>query len=126
MGTYLKFKSPQILQALVDDHFVNTPDEELTITGLALALDTTRLTLLEYAGSVKGREKDDKRFAYIIKQAKTRVEDSYERALRKNGKAGEIFGLKNLGWSDQQKIDITSKGNELGFIALPEIDNEDE
>ena len=95
-GRPLKFKSPEEMQEKIDAYFKTTPDEEVTITGLALALDTDRQTLINY-------EKRDE-FFDTIKKAKTIVENSYERALRKNGRTGEIFALKNFGWQDKQEI----------------------
>ena len=67
-----------------------------TITGLAIALNMDRDSVLNYA--------KDKDFFGTIKRHKLRVENDYEIALRKNGKAGEIFGLKNFGWKDKSEI----------------------
>ena len=46
-GRPLKFTTVKGLQAKFDDYFEVTPDIELTITGLALALDTSRQPLLD-------------------------------------------------------------------------------
>lgn len=59
-------------------YFASTPKEEWTVTGLALALDTTRELLVDY-------EKDDA-FSDAIKKWKAMVENSYELSLRKNGR----------------------------------------
>ena len=70
-----------------------------TITGLALALNMDRRTLLNY-------EKDDKFFP-TIKKAKLKCENFAEEQLFKSGTvSGVIFNLKNnYGWRDKQEID---------------------
>lgn len=108
-GRPLKYKSLAEMQPLINAYFAETPDEELTITGLALALDTTREILCGYEG------KDE--FSAAVKKAKARVENSYERALRKNGRAGEIFALKNFGWRDQKEVKSESSVTIQGIPA---------
>jgi hypothetical protein len=69
-----------------------------TITGLALALGfCSRQSMYDY-------EKNDK-FSYTIKNARLRVENSYEQHLFTKSAGGAIFGLKNMGWADKQEID---------------------
>jgi len=70
-----------------------------TITGLALALNMDRRTLLNY-------EKDDKFFP-TIKKAKLKCENFAEEQLFKSGTvSGVIFNLKNnYNWKDKQEID---------------------
>ena len=62
----MKFKTPEELQAKVDAYFAATPIEKQSITGLALALETTRDVLCDY------QEKEG--YSYIVKIAKLRVE----------------------------------------------------
>lgn len=109
----LKFETVEILQKLIDNYFNNTPKDEWTITGLSLALDTTRQTLCNY---------EDKRPEYLdtIKKAKLKVENGYEIDLKKHGRSGTIFALKNFDWTDKTETDITSKGERL-FTILPEV-----
>lgn len=65
-----------------------------TITGLALALGTTRETLLDY------EEKDG--FSDTIKAAKLRCENYNEQMLYGTSPTGTIFNLKNnYGWRDK-------------------------
>lgn len=92
-GRPLKFQSAQELQERIDAYFENTPKDEWTITGLALALDTYRQTLVNY------EEKDE--FVDTIKKAKQRVENGYEIDLKKYGRSGTIFALKNFDWKDR-------------------------
>ena len=44
----LKWKTVEEIQPLIDAYFRDTPKKEWTITGLALALDTSRTTLIDY------------------------------------------------------------------------------
>lgn len=92
-GRPLKFKSVEEFTTAADAYFASTPEEEWTITGLALALDTFRDVLMDY-------QRKDK-YSNAVKRVKLKIENSYEKALRKNGRAGEIFGLKNFGWIDR-------------------------
>lgn len=100
-----KWASPQELQKLVDAYFaeMETPKvmgdmiyfEPVTITGLALALDTSRETLCNY------EEKDE--FFDTVKRAKLRCENYAEKQLYLGKSAtGAIFSLKNFGWKDTQ------------------------
>ena len=95
VGRPPKWESVNELLPLINNYLEITPREELTVTGLALAIGTTRKTLLEYTD----KHKD---FGKIIKEAKTIIENAYEISLRRNGRSGDIFGLKNFGWSDKK------------------------
>lgn len=95
-GRPLKFKTIEELQEKIEAYFKNTPKEEWTITGLALELDTSRKVLCEY------EEKDE--FSNAIKKAKLKVENGYEIDLKKHGRSGTIFALKNFDWKDEQSI----------------------
>lgn len=86
-----------------------------TTTGLALALDTSRETLLDYGdgkydSKVTGDVGDDK-FSDTIKRAKLKVQQYAELYLfeGKNA-AGAIFNLKNNhAWKDRSEVDETSQ-----------------
>lgn len=99
-GRPLKYKSVEELQLLIDNYFKECNDKEkpYTITGLALALDTTRQGLINY------ENKDD--YYDTIKKAKLKVEGYAEEQLFKGGNtAGVIFSLKNnYNWVDKQEI----------------------
>jgi len=105
-----KWTSPEQLQKDIDAYFENTPKDEWTITGLALALDTTRQTLVDY------QNKDE--FSDTVKKAKMKVENGYEIDLKKHGRSGTIFALKNFNWSDKQELDVTSKDLPLQSINV--------
>lgn len=104
-GRPLKFPTVEDLQKHIDDYFESTKEDEWTITGLALHLDTDRITLLKY--------EDRPEFTNAVKKAKMKVENGYEKDLKKHGRSGTIFALKNFDWSDKQEIDHTSKGDKI-------------
>lgn len=110
-GRPWRFKNVEALQPLIDQYFENVPEEEWTVTGLALALKTTRQVLMDY------QERDQ--FTDSIKQAKLKVESSYEKSLKRRGNAGDIFGLKNFGWHDKQEVEHS------GGINIDDIDDEE-
>lgn len=96
-GRPFKWQSVEEIEGIINDYFQNTPDEEITLTGLCLALGTNKQTLANYQGNPD--------FKDVIETAKLRIENAYERSLRKNGRSGDIFALKNFGWTDRQEID---------------------
>jgi hypothetical protein len=145
VGRPLKFKTVKELQKKIDDYFAscfeeqwidetrrdnfgnwilengkrkefhiikNIQVEDFTITGLAIFLNTSRETLLDY------QNRDE--FSDTIKKAKLIVENSYEKRLINRGNSGDIFALKNFNWKDKNETDITSQGDKLGVIVLPQ------
>ena len=102
----------QTRKELIDDineYLDKTLFKEYSVTGLALALGTSKQLLIDY----QKREE----FKDIIDEAKLIVEHSYELSLRKNGRSGDIFALKNFDWKDKSEADLTVKGS----ISLIEI-----
>ena len=104
-GRPLKFKSVKALEKAIEEYFLRCREmqEPVTITGLALALDTTRETLMDY-------EKRDK-FSDTIKKAKLRIENVYEKRLIARGNGGDIFAMKQFGWKDRQEQAVEVNGN---------------
>lgn len=96
-GRPLKFKSVKELEEKIAEYFDKTKKEEWTITGLALHLDTFRSVLCDY--------EDKEKFSNTIKKAKLMVEHSYELDLKKHGRSGTIFALKNFDWKDKQIVE---------------------
>jgi hypothetical protein len=92
-GRPLTFSDPEKLKPFIKKYFKVTPFDELTVTGLALACGVNRKGLDRYL------ERDG--FREIIEEAKTIIEHSYESSLRKSGRSGDIFALKNFGWKDE-------------------------
>lgn len=81
-----------------------------TVTGLAVWLDTSRQTLLEYQGEVSGRERDPE-FADTIKKAKQRIENYAEEKLydKDYPTKGVIFSLSNNHDRWAEKVETTVK-----------------
>ncbi len=89
----------------------------LTITGLAVHLDTSRQTLVNY-------EKREKYFD-AIKRAKAYIEAYTESCLFGNNVTGVIFNLKNnYGWKDRTEIDHSSGGEKIEPIKVEIVTNE--
>ncbi|WP_368658667.1 terminase small subunit [Metabacillus halosaccharovorans] len=109
VGRPLKFQSVEEMQEKIDAYFAECDKKEdpYTITGLALALNTSRQTLLDY------QDKSDEYFD-TLKKAKTKCENYAEKHLfkGKNGVVGAIFNLKNnYSWVDKQEIDNKNSNN---------------
>lgn len=88
------------VQKIIDKYFADMTEQgrPWTITGLAVALDTTRLMLCQWAA-----EEGD--IANAIKNAKGKVEAQVEEMMMTKGHAGLIFWMKNHGWKDKQEHD---------------------
>lgn len=122
-GRPFKFTDPDKLDSQIEEFFVwcNKNKKIPTVTGLAVYLDTDRLTLLHYENSLDDPAYDkldyDVKVKLInsIKRAKQRVESEYEQALfNKNSAVGAIFTLKNnYKWVDKQEVEQTNKTIEV-------------
>lgn len=108
----MKWTSVEEIEPIIKKYFSDTPMEEWTITWLALALDTSRRTLLDY-------EWNDK-FSHTIKRAKEMVENSYEIDLKKKGNTWTIFALKNFWWIDK----IENENFNKNFDATESVTDE--
>lgn len=104
-GRPLKFKTVAGLQKAIDEYFAQCKKDlvPVTITGLALHLDTTRQTLIDY-------ERRDQ-FTDTIKKAKLRCENYAEIQLfQGRNVAGVIFNMKNnYNWQDKREIDTRDR-----------------
>ncbi len=85
---------------------IKRPAEPITITGLCIFLG------FESRQSFYDQEKREG-FSYIIKRARMRVENAYEKNLQGNSVAGSIFALKNMGWQDKTQQEV-SGGLDIG------------
>jgi len=112
-----KFENAKELRGRIDAYFsdCDTQKKPYTITGLALALETNRQTLLRYEN-----EYDDQEIADLIRQAKARCESDVEHRLLtgKGSPAGAIFWLKNnAGWRDQTDVQVSGGIDVTGRLA---------
>jgi hypothetical protein len=103
IGRPLKFKSVEELEKKIQDYFDKRAEERkpLTVSSLAVFLDTSRETLIDY------QEKDG--FSDTIKKAKAAIE-SYAEDQLFGGKnvAGVIFSLtNNYKWKNTQRNELT-------------------
>lgn len=115
MARPYKYTSAEELQKLVDEYFLMCDEKKkpYTITGLALALDSSRQTLLEYE---KESPPDRADYSYIIKRAKLLVENYAEELLLTEGGSGPIFALKNAGWKDRTEV-----FNEISYTQMGRV-----
>lgn len=125
-GRPLRFQTVEELETRIQDYFDDCASkgytdnngiyhpEPLTITGLALALDTTRQVLLDY----QGREE----FTDAIKRAKTRIENFAEKRIFSNSPTGAIFALKNYGWKDKSESEQTIRTQVISAEPLTEAE----
>lgn len=92
------YSDPGKLQADIEEYFAQ--DGKKTITGLAYHLGfESRQSFYDY------EERDG--FSYIIKRARLKVENGYEENLQGTTPAGSIFALKNMGWKDNNRTELT-------------------
>jgi hypothetical protein len=113
----IKIKDPDGNEEWIDSIATDKDGNEIyiqikpfTVTGLAVALDTTRETLLDYE-----TKPENAHFSDTIKKAKQMIQQYAEDYLF-NGKnpTGAIFNLKNnWGWVDRRETDITSKDKQI-------------
>lgn len=124
VGRPPKWETPEELAALIQIYFDTTDEAKISITGLTLAITTSRNLLIQYSKKPGFKE--------VIEHAKLIVENAYENRAIEKGRAGDIFGLKQFGWSDKQEIDlgindklakIINKGK---FLAQKYMESEDD
>ena len=97
-GRPMLFPKPQDLANAINVYFQTTKLEELTVTGLALAIGTSRVVLDDYL------RRDG--YTEIVSRAKLIIENAYELSLRAHGRSGDIFALKNFGWQDTKDLKV--------------------
>lgn len=92
-----------------------------TITGLTLFLGfVDRNSWYDYAT----RYEDDPVFSGTIKNARIRIEQTYEDDLRQGKCTGQIFALKNMGWTD--KTDVTTNGEAMNITPISWVKTADD
>lgn len=103
-----------------------------TVTGLAVFLDTTRETLLDYEGERESSSEEivkDPAYSYTIKKAKEIIKAYAEESLF-SGKqaAGPIFNLKNnWGWKDKSEWEgVLLEKPILGGTSVHRDDSDEE
>ncbi len=112
-GRPKKWNSEEELFNLMEDYFDNTDFYKYSVTGLCLHLDCDKQTLLNY--------QKNNAFKHLISRAKMRIENSYELSLRKNGRTGDIFALKNFGWKDVQHVNDDTDRLPIQITVVPAV-----
>ena len=122
VGRPLQFSSSEEMQEKIDSFFNACIQEKepFTVTGLCLALDLDRSTLIDYARRPA--------FTNTIKQAKMRIENFCEKELFSNkpNTTGVIFNLKhNFRWSDRSSIEVQTDTTGLDKEKLKNLTDEE-
>jgi DNA-packaging protein gp3 len=103
LGRPAVFDTPEDFQVRVDLYFneCEAADIPPLLTGLAFHMGfQSRQSLYDY------EKKTD--FSYAVKRARLRVEMAYEAQLASSARpTGAIFALKNMGWTDRQRVEHT-------------------
>lgn len=131
MSNKAKFTADDI-ENKVNDYFnyCNENSKPFTMSGLALFLDCSRMTLYQYENELikfnNISEEDKKRIIDTVKRAKRMVE-AYQEEQLFLGKSpvGTIFSLKNnFNWKDAQEINnntTVSTSNPIQQLTTEEI-----
>ena len=131
MTNKAKFTADDI-EYKVNDYFnyCNENSKPFTMSGLALFLDCSRMTLYQYENELikfnNISEEDKKRIIDTVKRAKRMVE-AYQEEQLFLGKSpvGTIFSLKNnFNWKDAQEINnntTVSTSNPIQQLTTEEI-----
>ena len=118
VGRPLKYQTVEELQNGINKYFeeCQQSDRPLTITGLCLALGTTRELLVNYSNKEE--------FSNTIKIAKEKIANYVEeQCLLVKNPAGAIFLLKNHGFTDKQEIDHTVTQKVITVDMIGNIDD---
>jgi len=119
VGRPSHYTNPGDLEAAIQEYFATIETGKATITGLAYHLGfESRQSLYDY--EQKGE------YSYIIKRARLKVEMGYESDLRSNNPTGSIFALKNMGWKDASRTELTgADGGPLGILNIDPLKTEE-
>lgn len=117
-GRPLKFKTVKELQVKIEAYFVMCEEKKkpLTLSGLALALDVDRKTILNYSNKEE--------YFPTVKKARAMCENYAEERLFSGGQvAGIIFNLKNnYSWEDKTHQELSG---EVKMMDRVKIDGKD-
>jgi hypothetical protein len=109
-GRPLKFESVEQLESMIEEYFTHCDLEKkpYLITGLALWLDTSRETLINY--------EERPEFFDTITRAKQKCELYVEEGAMTN-KINAPFAkfnlINNYGWKEKTETDVTTNGKDL-------------
>lgn len=110
-GRPMKFPNSKKLEDTIKSYFkhCDKTGKPYTIAGLAVWLDVDRHTIYNY-------EKKEE-FFHIIKKARDVILASWEERVISEGKPGQIFLMKNYGYTDKQEVQNTNYNHEISDDA---------
>lgn len=106
--------TPEEFEALAQKYFDGCKEkkEPLTVSGLAMALGfCNRASFYDYERKPE--------YTNVVKRSRAVVEQGYEIRLHGNNPTGAIFALKNMGWTDRQRLEMS--GPDGGPIETKEM-----
>lgn len=112
LGYIPQYNSPRSLAAVLEEYLNDTKPGNWTKAGLGRAAGIPPRELEKLADS------EDMNWAIVVQQALSAIEEQYELSLRANGRAGDMFAMKQFKWSDKQEIHNTHAIQKMGEVAV--------
>jgi hypothetical protein len=118
------YSTPDDLQLMIDDYFDTVAPETIDINkgGKTITIKPYTLTgLIMHIGYNNKTDfydlQNEPTYARVVKQARTRIEQHYEKLLQSGLSAGPIFALKNMTWTDKTVTDINQTVKEIKIVV---------
>lgn len=135
LGRPLKYSTAKELQDAIDQYFKDGAPKRIIKTGKGNNIQAVEISVPTMTGialylgfldrqSMHDYEKRGE-FRDVIKNARARVEQSYEENLQTPAPAGSIFALKNFGWHDTQDLNVSQRSTvpvpiaDMGLLNEP-------
>lgn len=104
------YESADDLMEAVAEYFNNPPKKPKRIDGELIEIPFVSITGLALHLGYESRQSfydNEKKpeFSYILKRARTFIENHYEFELQNGNTTGAIFALKQFGWTDKIETD---------------------
>ena len=122
------FNSDEDLQSAIDKYFKKGVHKRMVEIGKGdakqiIEIPVPTITGLCYYLGFESRQSFydyEKRegFSYTIKRARLFIEKEYEEQLQIGNTVGAIFALKNMGWMDSQKMDMSITNKEIPKVTV--------
>lgn len=122
------YKTPEELQAKIDEYFVSGVTKRIVIVGKGdnrkeIEIEVPTIAGMCYFLGFASRQsfydyESRDGFAYTVKRARLFIEQEYEEMLHEGNTVGAIFALKNFGWTDNQNLNIGGQAdNPIEIVA---------
>lgn len=126
VGRPALFDTNKQLQKAIDDYFKTGVKKRKVVIGKPpsqqlVEVEVPTITGLCYHIGFESRQsfydyEERPEFSYTVKRARLFIEKEYEEQLQTGNTVGAIFALKNMGWMDHNRTEITGpEGKELNF-----------